>query len=141
VFYVIYFIVRIFTSKTSYIPNKDGAEKIENIKDNFEKLLYDIMPLFNFIILAQSFFGLLFYMKIFKKFGELVQLLALCIKQVSTFTVFLSLWVILLAFLFKILGANFEDDDTFARGEPDDGGYDDNHGDYRMMNETLIYLI
>ena len=140
-FYVIYFIVRIFTSKTSYIPNKDGAEKIENIKDNFEKLLYDIMPLFNFIILAQSFFGLLFYMKIFKKFGELVQLLALCIKQVSTFTVFLSLWVILLAFLFKILGANFEDDDTFARGEPDDGGYDDNHGDYRMMNETLIYLI
>jgi hypothetical protein len=99
------------------------------------------MPLFNFIILAQSFFGLLFYMKIFKKFGELVQLLALCIKQVSTFTVFLSLWVILLAFLFKILGANFEDDDTFARGEPDDGGYDDNHGDYRMMNETLIYLI
>jgi hypothetical protein len=141
VFYVIYFIVRIFTSKTSYIPDKDGAEKIENIKDNFEKLLYDIMPLFNFIILAQSFFGLLFYMKIFKKFGELVQLLALCIKQVSTFTVFLSLWVILLAFLFKILGANFEDDDTFARGEPDDGGYDDNHGDYRMMNETLIYLI
>ena len=140
-FYVIYFIVRIFTSKTSYIPNKDGAEKIENIKDNFEKLLYDIMPLFNFIILAQSFFGLLFYMKIFKKFGELVQLLALCIKQVSTFTVFLSLWVILLAFLFKILGANFEDDDTFVRGEPDDGGYDDNHGDYRMMNETLIYLI
>jgi len=79
VFYVIYFIVRIFTSKTSYIPDKDGAEKIENIKDNFEKLLYDIMPLFNFIILAQSFFGLLFYMKIFKKFGELVQLLALCI--------------------------------------------------------------
>jgi len=141
VFYVIYFIVRIFTSKTSYIPNKDGAEKIENIKDNFEKLLYDIMPLFNFIILAQSLFGLLFYMKIFRKFGELVQLLALCIKQVSTFTVFLSLWVILLAFLFKILGANFEDDDTFARGEPDDGGYDDNHGDYRMMNETLIYLI
>ena len=94
------------------------------------------MPLFNFIILAQAFFGLLFYMKIFKKFGELVQLLALCIKQVSTFTVFLSIWVVLLAFLFKILGANFEDDDTF-----DFKDYDDNHGDYRMMNEPLIYLI
>jgi len=96
------------------------------------------MPLFSFIILAQSFFGLLFYMKIFKKFGELVQLLALCIKQVSTFTLFLSLWVVLLAFLFKIMGANFEDDSTFGKG---DDGYDDDHGDYRLMNETLIYLI
>lgn len=45
-------------------------------------------------------------------------------------------WVVLLAFLFKILGANFEDDDTF-----DFGDYDDDHGDYRMMNQPLIYFI
>jgi len=38
------------------------------------------------------------------------------------------LWVLLFAFLFKILGANFEDDDTY------DEGYDDNHGDYRMIS-------
>jgi hypothetical protein len=75
-------------------------------------------------------------MKIFKKFGELVRLLALCIRQVSTFTVFLLVWVVLLAFLFKILGANFEDDDTH-----DFDNYNDDMGDYRMMNELSIYFI
>jgi len=75
-------------------------------------------------------------MKIFKEFGKLIRLLSICIKKVSAFTVFLMIWVILLSFLFKILGANFEDDDTF-----DYKGYNDDFGDYRMMSEPLIYLI
>ena len=124
-----------FNSGTSYIPNKDNAVEIETASDS-DKFFYNIMPLFNFIILAQSFFGLLFYMKIYKEFGKLVRLLAKCINKVSHFTVFLMIWVVLLSFLFKILGANFEDDDTFAFED-----YDDDHGDYRMMNEPLIYLI
>jgi hypothetical protein len=41
----------------------------------------------------------------------------------------------MLALILKILGANFEDDDTFH------SSYDEYDGDYRMMNETLIYLI
>jgi hypothetical protein len=130
------------TADKSYIPDRDGAEDLERELANLseiDRLLFNVMPLFNFIILAQSFFGLLFYMQIFKKFGELVQLLTLCIKQVSTFTVFLSIWVVLLAFMFKILGANFEDDNTFEfakknKDGEEEGGYDDNHGDYRMMN-------
>ena len=126
-----------FTSGTSYIPNmNEDAIKIVEDKSAQEKFLYDIMPLFNFIILAQSFFGLLFYMKIFKEFGKLVRLLALCVKSVSTFTVFMMIWVVLLSFLFKILGANFEDDDTL-----DYENYNDDFGDYRMMSEPLIYLI
>jgi hypothetical protein len=124
-----------FTSGTSYIPNKDNAVEIEKASDS-DKFFYNIMPLFNFIILAQSFFGLLFYMKIYKEFGKLVRLLAKCINKVSHFTVFLMIWVVLLSFLFKILGANFEDDNTY-----DYEDYDDDHGDYRMMSEPLIYLI
>ncbi len=75
-------------------------------------------------------------MKIFKEFGKLIRLLSICIKKVAAFTVFLMIWVFLLSFLFKIIGANFEDDDTFNFSE-----YDDNFGDYRMMNQSLIYLI
>jgi hypothetical protein len=46
------------------------------------------------------------------------------------------MFVLLFAFLFKILGANFEDDDTF-----DYNKYDDNHGDYRNINQYVIYFI
>lgn len=75
-------------------------------------------------------------MKIFKEFGKLIRLLSICINKVAAFSVFLMIWVFFLAFLFKILGANFEDDDTF-----DFKGYNDDFGDYRMVNPSLIYII
>jgi hypothetical protein len=40
-----------FSSGTSYIPDKDLAAEIEKFSES-EKFFFNIMPLFNFIILA-----------------------------------------------------------------------------------------
>ena len=43
----------------------------------------------------------------------------------------------LFAFLFKIMGANFDDSNSFALRDL----YDDDHNDYRKMPKSLIYIL
>ena len=63
------------------------------------------------------------YLRVYHSFGNLVELIGNCIKDVQFFTVYFILWIYYFSSQFQIAGAKFE------------------FGDYKGMSEHLQYMV
>ena len=69
------------------------------------------MGIFNAILVVQSFFKILFFLRVFENFGKLVKLVAQCINDVNSFMFFFGGWIFVFSILFQILGLELFDED------------------------------
>ena len=78
------------------------------------------MILMDITVFGLSFLKMIYFLRVYKEFGHLIQMLAKCIKDVSVFMVFLTTWISLFAVMLNMLEVEFSDDDypnlnTFMR--------------------------
>lgn len=69
----------------------------------------------NVLFVIQIVVKVLFFMKLFEKFGMLVQLIVTCLADVIPFTVFLCVWILAFTLVYKILGASAELESSYPR--------------------------
>ena len=69
------------------------------------------MPMVHIFLLMTSFIKLLYNMRINAEFGRFVELILNCVWDVRIFFYFFMAWVIMFSIIFKVSGAEFDDED------------------------------
>ena len=65
------------------------------------------MILINVFMIICAFLKLLFFVRVFEDFGQLVQLVSTCVKDIRVFMVFLVSWIVFFSILFSIADLQF----------------------------------
>lgn len=114
----------------------EGKSFEKNITNNMSKETYYFIPFLNCIVLTFTFFKLLFYLRVYKSFGQLVLMLKMSINATRTFLLFMAIWILFFTVVYRIFGVTF-DEGGFTAGDD----YDDDHGDYRLVFPQVVYLL
>ena len=86
----------------------------ETIIDREKQGLYK--KILEFFIIFLMLLKLNFFLRIFSKFGLLVNLIITCFKDIVPFTVYLAIWLLTFVMLFKTIGIKFPEQKFFKEG-------------------------
>ena len=111
---VSYIIGRLLNLEACYVPDEEGIISVydeEGIKAKRVSVEVVIMVSLTILVLTFAAFKLMFYLKVYESFGQLVQLLTHCIDDIQTFNVFLLGWIFYFCIFYKMAGVIFYPDD------------------------------
>jgi hypothetical protein len=117
--FMAYFSIRFYNADHDVVF---GEDNVEVDHDNVEAagIRWILMRV---LIFQTGFMRIMSFMRVYHSFGNLVELIGYCIKDVQFFTVYFILWIYYFSSQFQIAGAKFE------------------FGDYKGMSEHLQYMV
>ena len=65
----------------------------------------------NILLISMAFVKLMQYLRCIQRFGQMVELVNECIKDVAVFLLYFVFWIVLFTLLYQTSGTTFEDDD------------------------------
>jgi len=72
------------------------------------------LVILNVVIIFQMVLKVCFFLRVYDKFGMLVQLIITCIQDVGPFLTFMVIWLLAFTLSFIVLGANSDVDKTYV---------------------------
>jgi len=104
-FFIIYYLLRqTYSYNGSYVI----IPSITELGADFINLpiTWFILVVMNVVLILQMIGKVCYFLKMYEKFGMLVQLIITCFQDVKPFTFFMIIWLVCFTLIFMLLGAN-----------------------------------
>jgi len=112
-FFIIYYILRqTYSYNGSYVI----IPSVTELGADFINLpiTWFILVVMNVVLILQMIGKVCYFLKMYEKFGMLVQLIITCFQDVKPFTFFMIIWLVCFTLIFMLLGANNDVDQTYV---------------------------
>lgn len=114
----------------SFSSHADFAK--ETIDKGVSPAYFYALPFLSFLVVTLGLLKIMFYLRVSKGTGQLVLMVTQSIFEVRTFLIFLFIWIFYFAMTFNVLGVTFDEG-----GDTPYDDYDDDHGDYRLIDPSI----
>lgn len=99
----IYFVVRLMNLNSSFSPLYSEVAS--------DSPVYVPMILMNFLLTIFAIMRMMYYLRAFESFGQIVQLMQTCLYDIQTFTIFLVMWFGTFTIIYLIIGLEVDEGD------------------------------
>ena len=100
---IIYLVIRINNIEECFYPFDE--------RPSINHPQYVTMIILNVVIIISGVFKIMFYLRVYDDFGQLVKLMGACFQDIVIFSLFMLMSLLGISILFTIVGAEFSDED------------------------------